>query len=299
MPIKQQKYKPSIITDILENLRIYPESRRRNVPLFVGNPGMSKTVRVRDFTEKHGLQMYVFTAATRSPQEISGMAMPDAAKQIMTIFDYDTILNLPSGSVLFFDEIWNGNPQILNACLNLLEDRITISGKKLNDLIIIAAANMQGACQRTPQINGRFLIYDLEFDADEWREYIKEKYDLKDSNALSTMCKWIKEETFTGFNYNTPRDLDKNIQNIINNMITPYEDLKKLLENISYTNDSDIDLPLHTRREHKNCEKYLKYVKPGEKYTWLEEKQTRYQQEFWGSNTVVDGTQLELNLDSI
>ena len=63
------------------------------------------------------------------PHEITGMAIPDKEKNVMTYFDYDRFINLKDGDILFFDELLNANLMVLNACLTILENRTMISGK--------------------------------------------------------------------------------------------------------------------------------------------------------------------------
>ena len=45
--------------------------------------------------------------------------MPDKDTKKMTYFNFDKLENLKDGDILFFDELLNGNPVVLNACLTL------------------------------------------------------------------------------------------------------------------------------------------------------------------------------------
>ena len=70
----------------------------------------------------------------------------------------------------FFDELLNGNPVVLNACLTILEQRKFISGKPLPNIMIVAAANPQGMTPLTPQVKERFVWYNVSFDSKMWIE---------------------------------------------------------------------------------------------------------------------------------
>ncbi len=163
----------------------------------------------------------------------------------MSYFDFDRFCNLKDGDILFFDELLNANPMVLNACLTLLENRRMISGRPLPDIMIVAAANPQGATILTPQIKERFIFYDVAFDAKLWGEYMYKKYNIVDS-VLENLVTLIKNEKFENsrFNYFTPRSIDKALNMIIKGVDTPYKkDLKPILERL-VMNESGFDLEL-------------------------------------------------------
>ena len=97
-----------------------------------------------------------------------------------------------------------------------------ISGKKLPDIMIVAAANPQGMPILTPQTRRRFLQYDIIFDNIAWKKFMFNKYKLP-SKISNKLCSLIREETYVGYNYDTPADLDKAVGMIIKNIATPYE----------------------------------------------------------------------------
>lgn len=140
----------------------------------------------------------------------------------MTYFNFDRLDDLKDGDILFFDELLNGNPVVLNACLTILEQRTMISGKPLPNIMIVAAANEQGMVPLTPQIKERFVWYDVKFDKDMWiHDYMIPKFDITTSigNKLSDL---IINETFTGRNFYTPRSIKKAVSMIIKEIKSPY-----------------------------------------------------------------------------
>lgn len=181
----------------------------------------------------------------------------------MTYYNFDNLESLKDGDILFFDELLNGNPNVLNACLTLLEQRRMISGKLLPDVLICAAANPQGMTPLTPQIKERFVWYNVEFDSEMWREYMYVKYDLTTSqiNKLTNLIK--AEKSFTGNNFATPRSLDKAINMMICGVSTPYSaTLLHILDEL-ITNTSSTVIKI-------GAENFL----PNESRSWLNIKKT-------------------------
>ena len=153
----------------------------------------------------------------------------------MSYYNFDKLENLKDGDILFFDELLNGNPVVLNACLTILEQRRFISGKSLPNIMIIAVANPQGMAPLTPQIKERFIWYRVKFDAPMWQEFMSLKYKMPKSISIK-LCKLITGENFKASNFYTPRSMDKATNMIINEVPTPYGDivtpiLSEIIEN--------------------------------------------------------------------
>lgn len=236
-----------VIKKVLEKVYENKELRKSIVPLFIGNPGLGKTVLIDEFAKEKGVKLVELITSQMSPFEISGIAMPDKDLKKMIYYNFDKLESLQDGDILFFDELLNGNPIVLNACLTILEQRKLISGKPLPDILICAAANPQGMTPLTPQIKERFVWYDVKFDKAMWIKYMQDKYFVSPSigNKLS---KLISDESFTGNNFYTPRSVDKAINMIINKVPTPYEDvLNPILEEL-FTNPFEEEVQLDEER---------------------------------------------------
>lgn len=210
-----------VIQEVLEKVYNTPELRKKIVPLFIGNPGLGKTALIEEFAKEKGVALVELITSQMSPFEVSGICIPDKDTKQMMYYNLDRLENLKDGDILFFDELLNGNPIVLNACLTILEQRRFISGKALPDIMIVAAANPQGMVPLTPQIKRRFLWYDVKFDKSMWKKYMHKKHFI--SNTIGEkLSKLIVEEDFTGNNFNTPADLDKAVASIVNDCPTPY-----------------------------------------------------------------------------
>lgn len=247
------------INEILEKVYNNSDLRRSIVPLFIGNPGLGKTVFIEKFAKEKGVTLVELITSQMSPFEISGIAMPDKDSKKMTYFNFDKLENLKDGDILFFDELLNGNPVVLNACLTILEQRKFISGKPLPDIMIIAAANPQGAVPLTPQIKERFVWYDVKFDRNMWYDYMfgKFKTSLSMNEKLGNL---ITSEEFTSNNFYTPRSVDKAVSMLIRDIPTPYSNniLPILSELITNPFENTISLPDG------------KELAPGEMIKWID-----------------------------
>ena len=221
------------IREIIEKIYNNEELRETCIPLFLGNPGIGKTQIIKEFAKDVGANMIEFIASTRNPFEISGLAMPNKERDRMVYLDYDMLESLKDGDIIFFDEILNGNPAVLNACLTLLESRQTISGKKLPKVMIIAAANPQGNPPLTPQIKERFIWYDVSFDSLLWRDYMKKKYSMP-VNISSMLVTEIKQESFDEYNYYTPRSIEKTLMMLLKDVPLPreYQNIEVILNTV-------------------------------------------------------------------
>ena len=224
------------LKNIIEKVYNTPSLRQSIVPLFIGNPGLGKTVLIEEFAKKKKVKLVELITSQMSPFEISGIAMPDKDSKKMTYFNFDKLENLKKGDILFFDELLNGNPVVLNACLTILEQRRFISGKPLPDIMIVAAANPQGMTPLTPQIKERFVWYDTKFDAAMWQDYMLKKYSMPKNVSLK-LVNMIQTEEFTGSNFYTPRSIDKAVNMLLNDTHTPYFDvIKPILDTLIRNN---------------------------------------------------------------
>ncbi len=258
-----KEIKMSVMLEVIEGIYNNKKIRNTCIPIFMGNPGLGKSRIIEQFAEKKGVTLVSFIASQRLPNEISGISMPDTVNEIMKFFDYDTFLKLKDGDIVLFDELLNANPMVLNAMLTMLENRCMISGKKLPNIMFLAASNWQGATMVTPQIKERFIYYDVVFDRKLWGQFMYKEFNMVDQ-ILEDLFVMIEAENFknSDVNYNTPRSFDKAINMIIHNILTPYTPRLKPLLNKLIENPTDKSIQLGD---------YLWL--PKEKISWLKMKQ--------------------------
>jgi len=233
-----EKQMLEVLNKTYDNLHL----RRTTVPLFMSNPGIGKTTIIQKFAKDRGVQMKKVTLSQRMPNEVVGGMMPDIASKTWETYDNSELQTLKDGDILFFDEVFNGTlKQTLDALLNLLEDRTLPTGKKLADVMIVAASNPQGLINLTPQIKQRFEREDLKFNSEEFQAYLKNKYGMPESIS-SHICTLINKEKFepNEWNFVTPRSVEKAINKIGCELKSNYDDI--LLPYLTKTIESPMDI---------------------------------------------------------
>lgn len=63
------------ITEVLEKVYNNLELRQTIVPLFISNPGESKSTRIEDFANEKGVNIIPFITSTMNPFEVTGLVM--------------------------------------------------------------------------------------------------------------------------------------------------------------------------------------------------------------------------------
>lgn len=162
------------------------DRRRDEVVLcLLGTPGIGKTESVERFARDHNRDVVHIIASQIMPNEVSGMTMPNQETHSMEIFDHEKLGHLKDGDIIFFDELLKGQQQVLNACLTLIQERRLMSGKRLPDVLIIAAANPLGSAKQLPiEIRQRFLFVNVDWDAEEWSRYMRESHGITPTEEL-------------------------------------------------------------------------------------------------------------------
>lgn len=225
--IGMKKQMLEVLTKTYEN----PNLRRTTVPLFMSDPGIGKTniteAFVREYVESKGNKMVTMVLPNLMPNEAVGGVYPNQERRVWEFYDSEKLANLKDGDCLFLDEVFNGTlKQTLDAMLNVLGQRRLGSGKKMADVMIVAASNPQGLINLTPQIKERFIRYDLKFNSDDFKEYFKDSYGIPEAIS-NNFCLLINKEKFepTSWNYNSARSIEKAINQIACDLSSPYDDI--------------------------------------------------------------------------
>lgn len=194
--------KTSKIQDLLES--VYPV-RSEIIPCLLGDPGIGKTQAIHQFAKRHGVKVVTFILSHALPSEVSGIRMPDLENGELVVLDDAKMASLEDGDILFFDELLEAPQQLWSAVLTLLQDRVMASGRKLPDIMIVAASNKTATAKQIPaSTRDRFMWIDLSFDFEAWSKWFDDRFGVKPVDSL-------KDSLFkdNGYNIVTPRKFTK------------------------------------------------------------------------------------------
>lgn len=185
--------------------------RKEIVLCLLGKPGIGKTEAVERFAKEHGRNVVHIIASQILPSEVSGMTMPNQETHSMDIFDHYRLSHMKDGDILFFDELLKGQQQVLNACLTLIQERRLMSGTKLPDVLVIAAANPLATPLQLPlEIRQRFMFVDVEWNRLQWCEYMR-SLGFKEEKFIEELSRSIERKIGSDDAWNTltPRTATK------------------------------------------------------------------------------------------
>lgn len=198
--------------DKIYNLIAQADRCRKEIVLcLLGQPGIGKTEAVERYAKDHGRNVVHIIASQILPNEVSGITMPDRETHSMEIFDHYRLSHMKDGDILFFDELLQGQQQVLSACLTLIQERRLMSGAKLPDILIVAAANpLASPIQLRPEIRQRFMFVNVVWNAPRWIEYMQAK-GFKGENTIKSLSNVVaRSMNNTGeWNTLTPRTATK------------------------------------------------------------------------------------------
>ena len=185
----------------IDNLiRAAYERRDEIVLCLLGAPGIGKTEAVERFARERGVNVTHLILSQVMPNEISGITMPVPESHSMSVFDNDRLASMKDGDILFLDEVLKAQQPVLSACLTLIQERRMMSGRKLADVMIIAAANPLPSAATLPlEIRQRFMFVKVEFIEEEWLDYMKREHSVRMDDIVPYL-----DVTGDGLSWNSP-----------------------------------------------------------------------------------------------
>ena len=191
-------------------IRAAYERRDEIVLCLLGAPGIGKTEAVERFARERGVRVTHLILSQVMPNEISGITMPVPETHSMSVFDNDRLASMEDGDILFLDEVLKAQQPVLSACLTLVQERRMMSGRKLPDVMIIAAANPLPSSATLPlEIRQRFMFVETKFVANEWLDYMLREHGVWMTDAIPYLD--VSGEG-TGWNSPTPRTVTKMVE---------------------------------------------------------------------------------------
>lgn len=188
-----------------------PEVRRSQVALLLGSPGIGKTQCITELAEELGVHAEFLICSQMLPNEICGSGIPSHDGKVWEMYDPAWVSRLKDGDILVLDELLTAGQQILNACLTMCQARLLPSGRRLPDIMIVAAANPLGSPEQLPlAIRQRFNFARIDYDKESLDKYLKQKY-----GWTTKLSRFVLTEGRT-WNVTTPRTLEKLVVLAIN-----------------------------------------------------------------------------------
>ena len=189
---------------------------KKNIFLY-GESGIGKSAITDEYGEENGLEVVPFSLATEMPEAMGGIPH---AKQAEKAVEYFTRLlderlaplfkTKGKGYVLFFDEMNQALPEVLNACYSICHPDPTKRhwcGHSLEYAQIVGAGNLSTGEDGTVYLNdiptplhNRFNIFEMKSNKKDTKDYLKKKW--KNIPQVAKYIDVLLEENIP------PRDID-------------------------------------------------------------------------------------------
>lgn len=157
--------------------------------LFIyGKSGTGKSTRVRQYAKENDLKIAVFSLATEMAEMMGGVpyAVGEYFKRLLDERLAEVIKDEGKGWVIFFDEMNQAIPEVLNACYSICDadpEQRNWAGHSLRYAQIIGAGNLSDGTDGTVYLNelptplhNRFTIYELLANSKDTMTYLKARY---------------------------------------------------------------------------------------------------------------------------
>lgn len=213
--------KPSEILKVMDIAKKAREMKRNWNPIFVGPPGIAKSVQVQSWAKANAYRLIDIRTALREAQDLLGFPVVETIEDIKRL-TFATPNFWPSGNekaVIFFDEVNRGNTSVLNAIMQILTDRKIGEFEISPNAIICAAINPEDEHNDVnvmdSALKDRFEFFSVEYDKKEHLEYMRA------SGYEKVIIDWVESGTWkyrrpemirtdvAGDKYLSPRSLEK------------------------------------------------------------------------------------------
>lgn len=187
---------------------------RKNIFIY-GKSGIGKSAIVEEYALENGLKVIVFSLATEMPEAMGGIPHLSANKEdsftrLLDIRLAPLFETKGQGYVLFFDEMNQAVPEVLNSCYSICHPdpkKRHWNGHSLEFAQIVGAGNLSTGEDGTVYLNdiptplhNRFHIFEMVAKDQDTSEYLQEKY--KNIPQVSEYINILLDEKIP------PRDID-------------------------------------------------------------------------------------------
>ena len=144
------------------------------VPFLWGTWGSGKSESVEDLAKRLGRKLYQIRLSLIDPVDLRGcpVVVTDEEGNHLTKWGYPSFFPTEPGSMVFFDEMNTGLPQVQAACYQLILDKACGEHKLPPDTAMVCAGNREadgGITHKMPRpLQNRLVHLDWELDVDDW-----------------------------------------------------------------------------------------------------------------------------------
>lgn len=242
--------KPSQIFQILDLAFTARKLGERFNPLFVGPPGVGKSQIVQKWAEVKGLPFIDLRAAYLEAPDLIGFPQIKI-HQNREVTSHATPEFWPTegAGVLLLEEPNRGTTSVLNTFMQLLTDRKVHKYSLPNDWIIVGCINPEGeqydVNTMDAALKNRFAIFEVEYNKDDFVNYMKSKQWHKD------IIMFVESNTWT---FKKPEDIGKTEGN---KYISPrsFSDLNAFLKSIEISPERAKELGVEVPQVSTDMEK--------------------------------------------
>lgn len=189
---------------------------KKNIFVY-GKSGIGKSAIVEEYAKENKLEVIIFSLATEMPEAMGGIPHATAIEKTVEYFTRLLDERLAplfktkgKGYVLFFDEMNQALPEVLNACYSICHPDPTKRhwcGHSLEFAQIVGAGNLPTGEDGTVYLNdiptplhNRFNVFEMQADRKDTKNYLKEKY-----KNIPQVVRYIDELLDNNI---PPRDID-------------------------------------------------------------------------------------------
>jgi len=211
-----------LIADRMQKLEIITPSQfkkllkdgnyKKNIFVY-GKSGIGKTAIVEEYAFENGLKVIVFSLATEMPEAMGGIPHVSAEEYFKRLLDerlQPLFKTKGKGYILFFDEMNQAVPEVLNACYSICHpdpSKRHWCGHSLEYAQIVGAGNLSTGEDGTVYLNdiptplhNRFNIFEMQASKKDTMDYLKKKW--KNIPQVAKYINVLLDENIP------PRDID-------------------------------------------------------------------------------------------
>lgn len=167
-------------------------ANKKNIFVY-GKSGIGKSAIVEEYALDNKLKVLVFSLATEMPEAMGGIPHATATEKAVEYFTRLLDERLAplfktkgKGYILFFDEMNQALPEVLNACYSICHpdpSKRHWCGHSLEFAQIVGAGNLSDGTDGTVYLNdiptplhNRFNIFEMKSNRKDTKDYLKKKY---------------------------------------------------------------------------------------------------------------------------